>query len=90
MLEVASLSDLIDMPFEVLHETNKGDLESYLSIMPNGTMEPFNQPARQGIRILLKNEHYNIVLPQDSALAPETNPIKDGPLLFTSMHWATT
>jgi len=53
-------------------------------------MEPFNQPARQGIRILLKNEHYNIVLPQDSALAPETNPIKDGPLLFTSMHWATT
>jgi len=89
MLEVASLSRLLDMPIEVLRETHKGDLASYLSIMPNGTIEPpFHKPARQGIRILLKD--YNAVLSQDSALAAEANQIKDCPLLSTKLHWFST
>ena len=91
MLEVASLTDLLDMPIEILRETNEGDLASYLSLMPNGTMEPpFRKPARHGIRLLLKDEHYNVVLSQDSALAPEANQMKDCPLLSTSMHWVAT
>ena len=89
MLEVASLSDMLNRPIEVMRETHDGKLASYLYLTPNGTVEPpFRKPEKK-IQLLLKDDHFNMILPSNSAMAPDKTSKITCPLTSPDVHWIT-
>ena len=91
MLEVASISDLLDLPIEIMRETHTGKLASYVYLLPKGISEPpFRKSKMESIKLLLKDNHFNLILPANSALAPDKT-LHDNewncPITSPNVHW---
>ena len=91
MLEVASISDLLDLPIEIMRETHTGKLASYVYLLPKGISEPpFRKSKMESIKLLLKDNHFNLILPANSALAPDKT-LHDNewncPITSPNIHW---